>query len=164
MPNAQTQLSPVEILLVEDSPTDAFLIQQAFNHAKLLDKIHVLDNGMDAMAFLRREGAYTREARPDLILLDLNLPVKDGREVLEEIKTDPDLRHIPVVVFTSSEADEDILKSYELHANCYIVKPVEFDRLVSVVRAIREFWFTVVALPPRRHAGPVSISQSRAQR
>ena len=160
MPEAVTPLRPIEILLVEDSPTDAFLIQQAFNRAKLLDKIHVVDNGIDAMAFLRREGPYAREPRPDLILLDLNLPKKDGREVLQEIKADDDLRIIPVVVFTSSEAEEDILKSYDLHANCYITKPVEFDRLAEVLRSIREFWFTVVTLPRRKHTEPIPVSQA----
>jgi two-component system response regulator len=150
MPQAVTPLSSIEILVVEDSPSDAFLIQQAFNRARLLDKVHVVDNGIDAMAFLRREGPDSSEPRPDLILLDLNLPKKDGREVLQEIKTDGDLRLIPVVVFTSSEAEDDVLKCYDLHANCYVTKPVEFDRLTEVLRSIREFWFTVVTLPAQK--------------
>jgi CheY-like chemotaxis protein len=149
---------PIEILLVEDSPTDALLTREAFNTSKVLNKLHVVDNGVDAIAFLRREAPYTGERRPDLILLDLNLPKMDGREVLGEIKADQDLRIIPVVVLTSSEAEEDVLKSYNLHANSYITKPVEFEKLVKVVRIIREFWFTVVTLPPqtRTETDPVS--------
>ena len=143
-------LKPIEILLVEDSPTDALLTREAFNRSKLLDKLHVVENGVDAIAFLGRKGPFTREPRPDLIMLDLNLPKKDGREVLQEIKADHDLRLIPVVVFTSSEAEEDILKSNRLHANCYISKPIEFNRLAQVVRCMHEFWFNVVTLPRRR--------------
>ena len=149
----------IEILLVEDSPSDAFLIREALSGSKLLNKLHVVENGVDAIAFLRREGAFASEPRPDLILLDLNLPKMDGREVLREIKADDDLRAIPVVVLTSSDAEEDILKSYKLNANCYITKPVEFDKFVKVVRSIREFWFAVVTLPPQRYTGAVPISQ-----
>jgi len=142
-----TMVRPIEILLVEDSPTDAFLTQEAFNRSKVLNKMHVIDNGADAMAFLRREGPYAQGQRPDLILLDLNLPRKDGKEVLQEIKSDDDLKAIPVVILTSSKEEEDVLRSYELHANCYITKPVEFQRLTEVVKCIREFWFSVVTLP-----------------
>jgi two-component system, chemotaxis family, response regulator Rcp1 len=144
----------IEILLVEDSPSDALLTQEALRGSKLLNKIHVVDNGVDAIAFLRREGPFASEPRPDLILLDLNLPKMDGREVLREIKADDDLRAIPVVVPTSSDAEEDILKSYNLNANCYITKPVEFDNFVKVVRSIREFWFAVVTLPPAPYSEP----------
>jgi two-component system response regulator len=149
----------IEILLVEDSPSDALLTREALRGSKLLNTIHLVDNGVDAIAFLRREGAYAHVPRPDLILLDLNLPKMDGREVLEEIKADDDLRIIPVVVLTSSEAESDILKSYSLHANCYVSKPVEFDKFVTVVRSIREFWFAVVTLPPQQHTEAVPISQ-----
>jgi two-component system, chemotaxis family, response regulator Rcp1 len=149
---------PVEILLVEDSPSDALLTREALSGSKLLNKIHTVDNGVDAIAFLRREGSFATATRPDLILLDLNLPMKDGREVLDEIKADNDLKIIPVVVLTSSDAESDILKSYSLHANCYITKPVEFDKFVKVVRTIREFWFAVVSLPPRPHAEAIPVS------
>jgi len=150
---------PIEILLVEDSPSDALLTREALNTCKLLNKLHVVDNGVDAIAFLRREGPFASVPRPDLILLDLNLPKMDGREVLREIKADGDLKIIPVVVLTSSDAEEDILKSYNLSANCYITKPVEFDKFVKVVRSIREFWFAVVTLPPQRYTGAVPTSQ-----
>jgi len=150
---------PIEILLVEDSPSDALLTREALNGSKLLNKLHVVDNGVDAIAFLRRDGPFANVPRPDLILLDLNLPKMDGREVLREIKGDDDLRVIPVVVLTSSDAEEDILKSYKLNANCYITKPVEFDKFVKVVRSIREFWIAVVTLPPQQHTEAVPISQ-----
>jgi two-component system, chemotaxis family, response regulator Rcp1 len=150
---------PIEILLVEDSPTDALLTREALNGSKLLNKLHVVDNGVDAIAFLRRGGPFASVPRPDLILLDLNLPRMDGREVLREIKADDDLRVIPVVVLTSSDAEEDILKSYNLNANCYITKPVEFDKFLKVVRSIREFWFAVVTLPPQQHTEAVPISK-----
>jgi len=149
----------IEILLVEDSPTDALLTREALNTAKLLNKLHVVDNGADAIAFLRREGPYAHVPRPDLILLDLNLPRMDGREVLRAIKADDDLKIIPVVVLTSSDAEEDILKSYDLHANCYITKPVEFDKFVTVVRSIHEFWFAVVTLPPQPHTEAIPDAQ-----
>ena len=142
-----TMVRPIEILLVEDSPTDAFLTQEAFNRSKLLNKVHVVDNGADAIAFLRRQNAYAKSPRPDLILLDLNLPRKDGKEVLQEIKSDDDLKTIPVVILTSSKEEEDVVRSYKLHANCFITKPVEFQRLSEVVKSIREFWFSVVTLP-----------------
>jgi len=158
MPEAATY-RPIEILLVEDSPSDALLTREALGGSKLLNKLHVVENGVDALAFLRREGRFASEPRPDLILLDLNLPRMDGREVLREIKGDDDLRVIPVVVLTSSDAEEDILKSYKLNANCYITKPVEFDKFVKVVRSIREFWIAVVTLPPQQHTEAVPISQ-----
>ena len=157
MPEA-VMIRPIEILLVEDSPSDALLTREALSTSKLLNKMHVVDNGVDAIAFLRREGPYAHVPPPDLILLDLNLPKKDGREVLREIKADDDLRVIPVVVLTSSDAEEDILKSYKLNANCYITKPVEFDKFVTVVRSIREFWIAVVTLPPRPPAEAIPIS------
>ena len=138
---------PVGILLVEDSPTDVLLAQEALEHAKLLNTLHIVSDGVEAMQFLRREGQFADATRPDLILLDLNLPRKDGREVLEEVKNDPELKRIPVVVLTTSKAEEDVLKAYGLHANCYVSKPVDFDQFTNVVRAIENFWFTVVLLP-----------------
>ena len=133
---------PISVLLVEDDPGDVVLIQEAFEHNKVRNSLHVVGDGVEAMDFLR-----TSDSRPDLILLDLNLPRKDGREVLTEIKSDPDLCDIPVVVLTTSSADEDILRSYKLHANAYVVKPVDFNRFVDVVRQIDHFFVTVVALP-----------------
>ena len=138
----------VEILLVEDSPGDIRLTQEAFKEGKLVNRLHVVQDGEAAMAFLRREGAYAQVIRPDLILLDLNLPKKDGREVLAEIKADGSLRRIPVVVLTTSQAEQDILEAYELHANCYITKPVNFDQFLRVVRSVEDFWLTIVKLPP----------------
>ncbi|MGD0124541.1 MAG: response regulator [Terriglobia bacterium] len=138
---------PIEILLVEDSPSDVLLTREALARFRLLNTIHVVDNGEDGIAFLHREGRYSQAPRPDLVLLDLNLPRKDGREVLREIKTDDRLRLIPVVILTSSKAEEDVVKSYDLHANCYISKPVEFDKFAEAMRYIGEFWFSVVTLP-----------------
>jgi len=140
----------IEILLVEDSPSDAMMTREALNNSKLVNKIEMVDNGEDALAFLRRQGRYAQARRPDLILLDLNLPRKNGREVLTEVKTDEALKSIPVVVLTSSRAEEDIVRSYGLHANCYVAKPVGFDELVRVVQSIRHFWFSVVTLPQGR--------------
>jgi CheY-like chemotaxis protein len=139
---------PVEILLVEDNPGDVRLTRESLKDSKVLNHMSVVDNGVEAMAFLRREGKYVKATRPDLILLDLNLPKKDGREVLAEIKADEQLRRIPVVVLTTSSAEQDILKTYDLHANCYITKPVNMDQFNAVVKAIEEFWFTIVKLPP----------------
>ena len=139
---------PVEILLVEDNLGDVGLTRETLKDSKLLNHMSVAENGVEAMAFLRREGKYGNATRPDLILLDLNLPKKDGREVLAEIKTDERLRRIPVVVLTTSSAEQDILKTYDLHANCYITKPVDLDQFIAVVKAIEEFWFTIVKLPP----------------
>lgn len=139
---------PIEILLVEDNPGDVRLTVEALKEAKVRNRVHVVDDGVKAMAFLRRQAAYSTVSRPDLILLDLNLPKKDGREVLEELKHDVDLKRIPVVILTTSQAEQDILKAYELHANCYITKPVDLDQFLKVVRSIDEFWFTLVTLPP----------------
>jgi len=139
---------PIEILLVEDNPGDVRLTKEALKDAKVLNKLHVVKDGVDAMTFLRRQDKYANAVRPDLILLDLNLPKKDGREVLAEIKEDTNLKRIPVVVLTVSKAEEDIIKSYELHANCYINKPVDLDRFLEVVKAVEDFWLTVVKLPP----------------
>jgi chemotaxis family two-component system response regulator Rcp1 len=138
---------PVEILLVEDNPGDVRLMVEALKDAKVNNNLHVASNGEAAMEFLRREGNHAEALTPDLVMLDLNLPKKDGREVLAEIKEDPDLKHIPVVVITTSAAEEDILKSYKLHANCYITKPVNFEQFIKVVHSIEEFWLTVVKLP-----------------
>jgi CheY-like chemotaxis protein len=146
--SAATFGRPVEILLVEDNPGDVGLTRETLKDSKLLNHISVVDDGVKAMAFLRLEGKYAKATRPDLILLDLNLPRKDGREVLEEIKTDEQLRRIPVVVLTTSSAEQDILRTYNLHANCFITKPVDLDQFTTVVRAIEEFWLTIVKLPP----------------
>jgi len=136
-----------EILLVEDSPADVLITREAFIQAKMINPLHVVEDGVQALAFLRQEGEYASTPRPDLILLDLNLPRKNGNEVLAEIKTDPLLRSIPVVVLTTSEGEQDILSSYDLLANCYIVKPIEFEKFLKAVQSIRDFWFSVVALP-----------------
>ncbi|WP_028583115.1 response regulator [Desulfogranum mediterraneum] len=141
------QGTPVEILLVEDNPGDVRLTVEGLKEGKVKNNLHVVADGVEALAFLRKEGQYGDAIRPDLILLDLNLPKKDGREVLTEIKSDPDLAHIPVVVLTTSKAEQDILKAYSLHANCYITKPVDLDQFISVVESIEDFWFTIVKLP-----------------
>ena len=145
--STNSNLKPVDILLVEDSPTDVLLAREALEHAKVLNTLHVVDDGVEALEFLRARGKYSGAARPDLVLLDLNLPRKDGREVLAEIKADPSLKLIPVVVLTTSKAEEDILRAYGLHANCFVTKPVDFDQFTNVVKAIENFWFTVVSLP-----------------
>jgi CheY-like chemotaxis protein len=139
----------VEVLLVEDDPGDVLMTREAFEDNKVRNTLHVVSDGVEAVAFLRREGKYADAPRPDLILLDLNLPRKDGREVLEEIKADEDLRRIPVVVLTTSEAEEDVLRSYHLHANAYVTKPVDFEQFINVVRHIDEFFVSVVKLPTR---------------
>ena len=144
-----TAIKPLEILLVEYNPGDVRLTREAMKEGKVLNKLNVVMDGMEAMAYLWNECNYKDAARPDLVLLDLNLPKKNGREVLEEIKEDPDLKRIPVVVLTTSRSEQDILKSYNLHANCYITKPVDFEQFSSVVRAVEDFWFTVVKLPPK---------------
>ncbi|CCG42376.1 response regulator [Magnetospirillum molischianum] len=138
-----------DILLVEDNPGDARLAQEALKEGRMTSRLKVVVDGVEAMAYLRREGIYADSPRPDLVLLDLNLPRKDGRQVLAEMKEDPELRRIPVVVLTTSQAGQDILRSYDLHANCYITKPVDLDRFISVVRSIEEYWCSVVTLPPR---------------
>jgi len=138
---------PIEILLVEDSAADVGLTMEAFKDAKIQNRMSVVEDGVEAMAFLRREGSHARAPRPDLILLDLNLPRKDGRQVLKEIKDEPALRNIPVVVLTTSKGEEDVLRAYDLHANCYVNKPVDFNRFMEVVKSIESFWLTVVTLP-----------------
>ena len=143
------ELHPVEILLVEDNPGDVRLTREALSDSKMSNHLSAVRDGGAALAYLRRQGEYAQATRPDLILLDLNLPGKDGREVLAEIKTDPDFRRIPVVIVTSSKAEEDIVKSYDLHANCYITKPVDLDKFLNVVKAIEDFWVSIVKLPPR---------------
>jgi two-component system, chemotaxis family, response regulator Rcp1 len=141
-------LKHVEILLVEDSPSDVLMTKEALDEARLINTIHVAEDGVEAMQFLRKEGKFSSAPRPDLILLDLNLPRMNGREVLAEIKADELLKNIPVVVLTTSRAEEDVLRAYNLHANCYVIKPVEFDNFVKAVQSIRQFWFSVVTLPP----------------
>jgi CheY-like chemotaxis protein len=138
---------PVDILLVEDSPGDVGLTVEALKEAKIRNQLSVVEDGVKALDFLHRRGEYSQARRPDLILLDLNLPRKDGRQVLAEIKADPDLRTIPVVVLTTSQAEEDILKAYQLQANCYISKPVDFHQFMHAIKSIEDFWLTVVRLP-----------------
>ncbi len=145
--NSQTIGRPIEILLVEDNPGDVRLTVEALKDVKVHNKLHVARDGMEAMAFLHREGKYADVPYPDLILLDLNLPKKDGHEVLAEIKEDPTLKRIPVIVLTGSKAGEDILKTYNLHANCYISKPIDPEQFIMVVRSIEGFWLTIVKLP-----------------
>ncbi|MEU3626504.1 two-component system response regulator [Amycolatopsis coloradensis] len=140
-------LEPIHILLVEDDPGDVLMTQEAFEHHKIRNTLSVVSDGEQALQFLRREAPYEDARRPGLILLDLNLPRKDGRQVLSEVKASPELRTIPVVVLTTSEAEEDILRSYDLHANAYVTKPVDFDRFIEVVRQIDNFFVTVVKLP-----------------
>jgi chemotaxis family two-component system response regulator Rcp1 len=140
--------TPVEILLVEDNPGDVRLTQEVLREGKVRNTLRVAGDGEQALAMLRREGAHRDAPRPDVILLDLNLPKKDGRAVLAEIKSDPLLHRIPVVILTTSKAEEDVLKSYELNANCYITKPVDLDQFINVVRMIEDFWLTIVVLPP----------------
>ncbi len=139
----------VEILLVEDNPGDVRLTQEVFKEAKILNHLNVVGDGVDAMAFLRREGGYADVVRPDIVLLDLNLPRKSGRDVLEEIKGDPTLRNIPIVVLTTSRAEQDVLSAYEHHANCYITKPVDLEQFIDIVRSIGQFWLSIVELPAR---------------
>lgn len=145
----QTNSRPIRVLLIEDNPGDIRLTQEAFRENKMLNHLSVVKDGVEAIVFLRQEAQYANAPQPDLILLDLNLPKKDGREVLAEIKTDPNLKLIPVVILTTSDADEDILKSYELHANCYIKKPVDLEQFINVVKSIEDFWVAVVKLPPK---------------
>jgi two-component system, chemotaxis family, response regulator Rcp1 len=141
----------IEILLVEDNPGDVELTREAFELAKFGSRLHVVDDGVDATDFLFRRGKFSNAPEPDIILLDLNLPTKDGREVLSEIKADPDLAKIPIVVLTTSQSDEDILRAYQLHANCYITKPVDFNQFLHIIAAIEEFWLSVVKLPGKVH-------------
>jgi CheY-like chemotaxis protein len=144
-----SESKPVEILLVEDSPSDAALTIEALEAGKVANKLTLVEDGVEAMDFLRRRGKYAKATRPDLIMLDLNLPRKDGREVLVEIKNDPDLKIIPIIVLTTSHSDKDILQSYQLNANCYITKPVDFTQFIDVVKSIEKFWLTVVTLPQK---------------
>lgn len=141
---------PIEVLLVEDNPGDVRLTQEAFNEGKVRNNLHVVHDGVEALEFLRQLGNYSSAPTPDLVLLDLNLPKKDGRQVLGEMKSDPLLRRIPVVVLTTSQAETDILHSYDLHANCYISKPVDLEQFIDIVNTIEDFWLTIVKLP---HAG-----------
>jgi CheY-like chemotaxis protein len=145
--NDQTISHPVDVLLVEDNPGDVRLTVEALKESKLYVNLHVAKDGMEAIEFLKRQGPFADSRRPDLVLLDLNLPKKDGREVLAEIKADPELWRIPVVVLTTSRAEEDILRTYNLHANCYVSKPVGLDQFIKVVQSINEFWLTIVKLP-----------------
>ncbi len=146
--NNEARIKLADILLVEDNPGDVRLAKEALKDSKLLNKLYRVEDGIKAMAFLRQEGEYSKVPRPDLVLLDLNLPGKDGREVLAGIKADDALKRIPVVILTVSRAEEDILKSYNLHANCYISKPFDMEQFVRVVKSIENFWFSIVKLPP----------------
>jgi len=147
--NSQSTVTPINILLVEDNPGDVRLTREALKETKVLNSLDVVHDGVEALTFLRRENGYADAPTPDLILLDLNMPRKDGREVLAEIKSDDILRRIPVVVLTISEAEEDILKTYDLHANCYITKPLDLEKFAKVVKTIEDFWMTIVKLPPK---------------
>jgi chemotaxis family two-component system response regulator Rcp1 len=143
----ESQPVPVDILLVEDNAGDVRLTREVLRDSKVRNNLIVANNGQEALACLRKQGKFTGTVRPDLILLDLNLPVKDGREVLAEIKADPDLKRIPVVILTTSKAEEDILKTYNLHANCYVTKPVDLEQFVKVVKSLEDFWLAIVKLP-----------------
>jgi len=145
----ETSSIPIEILLVEDNPGDGRLTREILIDQKICNHLHVVENGVEAMAFLRREKKYAEAPRPGLVLLDLNLPKKDGREVLMEIKKDPDLKSIPVVILTASQAEEDVLKSYGLHANYYITKPVSLEQLIGVLRSVNNLWLSIVTSPPK---------------
>ncbi len=144
---------PIDILLVEDNPADVRLTREALKEAKVVNELHVVKDGVAALKFLQRQNSYANAPRPDLILLDLNLPKKDGREVLAEVKQDDQLKSIPVVVLTTSRADEDIVRSYHLHANAYVTKPVDLAQFLKVVRSLEEFWLAVVTLPPNQKPG-----------
>jgi CheY-like chemotaxis protein len=146
--NKMHKFKAVEILLIEDNPGDVRLTIEALKESKIINNLQVVDDGIEALSYLKKEGIYKDKPRPDLIILDLNLPRKDGREVLGEIKSDPVLKQIPIVILTTSEAEEDIIKSYELHANCYITKPVNMEQFIKVVKSVGEFWFSIVILPP----------------
>lgn len=144
-----SNMKAIEILMVEDNPGDVILTEEGFKKGKLKNNLYVVTDGVAALDFLRKEGSYSNAIKPDLILLDLNLPKKNGQEVLVEIKQDPELRTIPVVILTSSTAEEDIVKSYKLHANCYISKPVNFDEFIKIVNSIEDFWFSIARIPNR---------------
>ena len=147
--NNERKLKPVELLLVEDNPGDVRLTQEALKTGKVANNLHVVRDGLEAMAFLHREGKYTGVPRPDVILLDLNLPKMDGREVLAKLKDDESLKIIPVVVLTISDTEEDILTAYGLHANCYITKPLDINKFIQIVKSIDDFWLSIVKLPPK---------------
>ncbi|MBA1343619.1 MAG: putative methanogenesis regulatory protein FilR2 [ANME-2 cluster archaeon] len=149
----ETIYEPIEILLVEDNPGDVRLTQEVLNDGKVRNNMSVVKDGVDAVSFLKQTGGYADAPRPDIVLLDLNLPKKDGREVLAEIKADSDLKNIPVVVLTTSGAEQDIVKAYDLHANCYITKPVDLDQFIRVIRSIEDFWLTIVKLPRGEYGG-----------
>ncbi len=149
----ETTYGPIEILLVEDNPGDVRLTQEILRDGNIRNNMSVAKDGVDAISFLRRTGDYAGAPRPDIILLDLNLPKKDGREVLAEIKADSNLKQIPVLVLTTSSAEQDIVKSYDLHANCYITKPVDLDQFIRVIRSIEDFWLTIVKLPRGEYDG-----------
>ena len=140
---------PIEMLLIEDSPSDTALTKEALKVGKIANNLACVEDGVEAMAYLRRQGKYAKAIRPNLIMLDLNLPRKDGREVLRELKSDRSLKMIPIIVLTTSRSDKDVLQSYELNANCYITKPVDFQHFIEVVKSIEQFWLTVVTLPPK---------------
>jgi CheY-like chemotaxis protein len=150
MTRKQGEAPPVEILLVEDNPGDYRLTQEALHEGKVYNNLHWAKDGVEALDFLHHRGKHADAPRPDIILLDLNLPKKDGREVLAEIKEDTDLKSIPVVILTTSKAEEDVLRSYDLHANCYVTKPVDLDKFIVVVQSIDRFWLTIATLPPGR--------------
>lgn len=152
--NGDDTIRPLHVLMVEDSPSDADLAMQALHDAKVHVEIDVVEDGEQAMAYLHQKGQYADAGRPDLILLDLNLPKKDGREVLAEVRANADLTAIPVVILTTSEDEEDVLKAYQLHASAYVTKPVDFEQFIKVVKTIDDFWFTVVKLPPNPHRRP----------
>jgi chemotaxis family two-component system response regulator Rcp1 len=144
----ESRSRPIEILLVEDNLGDVRLTIEALKEGKVLNKLNVVKDGVEAMDFFHKQGKFSKAVRPDLILLDLNLPRKDGREVLAEIKSDPNLRRIPVVILTTSKSEQDILKTYDLHANCYITKPVDLSQFLEVIQSVKDFWLTIVNLPP----------------
>ena len=146
-------MNHVDILLVEDSPADVLITREAFAEFRLTNTLHVVEDGVEALAFLNQDGKYASVPHPDLILLDLNLPRKNGREVLVEIKADPRFKSIPVVILTTSHSEQDVLQAYDQHANCYIVKPVRFDNFVEAMKSIRQFWFSVVTLPSEEAHG-----------
>jgi CheY-like chemotaxis protein len=154
-----TEARAVEILLIEDSPSDTELTVEALREAKVRNRLSIVEDGVQALEFLRRTGKYAHSPRPDLIMLDLNLPRKDGRDVLAEIKADDNLKLIPVVVLTTSRAEQDVLRAYQLNANCYITKPVDFEQFLDVVRSIESFWLFVVTLPPKAQAAGASFSE-----
>lgn len=144
-----TIMDSIDILVVEDNPGDARLIKEVLNDNKFYSSLYIVNDGVEAMEFLHNQGKFSSVPKPDIIILDLNLPKRDGREVLAEIKSDNELKHIPIVIMTISQAEEDILKTYKLHANCYITKPIDLNEFIKVVKSIEDFWFSIVKLPPK---------------